>query len=81
MFRNIGVNVPKDIRTILHTPTLHPIIDIQNGKYLHLGFSNMIEPYLKKLIKIIPNNIILKLSFNIDGLPLARSSKTQFWPI
>jgi len=44
MFRNIGVNVPKDIRTILHTPTLHPIIDIQNGKYLHLGFSNMIDP-------------------------------------
>lgn len=28
MFRNKGVNVPKDIRIILHTPTLHPIIDI-----------------------------------------------------
>lgn len=30
---------------------------------------------------LLPNNTTLKLGFNIDGLPLANSSKGQFWPI
>lgn len=59
----------------------HPINEIQNGSYLDIGILNIIKPHLVKQIKHIPDNITIKLSFNIDGLPLAKSSKTQFWPI
>ncbi|XP_060857763.1 uncharacterized protein LOC132935284 [Metopolophium dirhodum] len=82
ILRSIGFKVPKDIRTILHEYKVnHPIIEIQNGSYLDIGILNIIKPHLVKQIQYIPNNMTIKLSFNIDGLPLAKSSKTQFWPI
>lgn len=75
-----GLKVPKDIRTIIHDghQANHPIIEIQNGSYLDIGILNIIKPHLIKQIKHIPNNITIKLSFNIDGLPLAKSSKLSF---
>jgi len=77
-----GLKLPKDVRTILgQHKTNHLIVEIENGSYLDLGIVNMIKPHLIKQIKCIPDNITIKLSFNIDGLPLAKSSKTQFWPI
>lgn len=77
-----GLKLPKDVRTILgQQKTNHSIVEIENGSYLDLGIVNMIKPHLIKQIKYIPDNITIKLSFNIDGLPLAKSSKTQFWPI
>lgn len=82
ILRSTGLEIPKDIRTILREHKAdHPIIEIQNGSYLDIGILNMIIPHLNKQINFIPNNKIIKLSFNIDGLPLAKSSKTQFWPI
>lgn len=40
----------------------------------------MILPFLNNLSVIIPNNI-LKIGINVDGLPLAKTSKSQFYPI
>lgn len=57
------------------------MIKIQNCAYLDIGILNIIKPHLVKHIKHIPNNITIKLSFNINGLTLAKRSKTQFWPI
>lgn len=74
-----GIQITKDIRTILHEhQAYHPIIEIQNGTYLDIGILNIIKPHLVKQINYIPNNILIELSFNIDGFPLAKSSKTQF---
>lgn len=82
ILRSTGIQVPKDIRTILHEhQAYHPIIEIQNGAYFNIGILNMIKPHSVKQINYIPNNILIELSFNIDGLPLAKSSKTQFWSI
>ncbi|CAI6343825.1 unnamed protein product [Macrosiphum euphorbiae] len=78
----LGINVPKDIRTLMKTPTTHVISNIGQGSYIHLGLENMILPILKKFNALIytPNKI-LKIGINLDGLPLSRSSKSQLWPI
>lgn len=82
ILRSIGLKVPKDVRTILREHKVnHPIFEIQNGSYLDIGILNIIKPHLVKHFKYIPDNMTIKLSFNIDGLPLVKSSKTQFWPI
>jgi len=82
ILRNAGQKVPKDIRTILREhKAVRPISEIKNGSYLNLGICNIVQPHLLKQINNITNNITIKLSFSIDGLPLAKNSKTQFWPI
>ncbi|XP_050434163.1 uncharacterized protein LOC126841626 [Adelges cooleyi] len=75
-----GLSVPKDIRTLMSAPKIEEITTISNGTYIHLGIENMLLPLLNSLSVIIPNNI-LKIGINIDGLPLAKSSKSQFYPI
>jgi len=80
--RSTGLQVPKDIQTILHEyKVARPILGIENRSYLYLGIYNIVQPHLVKEIDSISNNITIKLSFSIDGLPLAKSFKIQFWPI
>jgi hypothetical protein len=82
ILRNTGHKVPKDIHTILcEYKAVRSISEIQNGSYFNLGICNIIQPHLLKQIHNITINIPIKLSFSIDGLPLMKSSKTQFWPI
>jgi len=78
-----GLNVPKDIRTLMRTPKTHEITNLGDGSsYIHFGIKNMILPILIKYNRYLntPNNI-LKIGLNIDGLPLSKSSKSQLWPI
>ncbi|KAK9687290.1 hypothetical protein QE152_g36557 [Popillia japonica] len=71
--------LPLDCRTLLKTPTQISTKQLDNGSYCHFGLSN----YLK--CSFLPNSQFesdtIKISFNIDGLPLFRSSNIQFWPI
>lgn len=48
-----------------------------NGKYYNFGLRNMLEKHLKIIRPPVAQIIWLK--FNVDGLPLFKSS--QFWPI
>lgn len=82
IIKSAGINVPKDIRTLMKTPTTHVISNIDQGSYIHLGLENMILPILKKYDSLIytPNKV-LKIGINLDGLPLSRSSKSQLWTI
>lgn len=53
---------------------------MEGGEYYHFGLANGLMSRLKSLT--LPANLnTLKLQFNIDGLPLFRSSRLQFWPI
>lgn len=51
------------------------------GTYIHFGFEKMVLPVLNKFVNAIDFTITLKLGINIDGLHLAKSSKSQVWPI
>lgn len=66
-----------DSRTLLKTPRTVSIIDMCGGKYWHGGLRKNIE----RLLSGIKENMTINLTFNIDGLPLFKSSKTTFWPI
>lgn len=75
--------IPKDVRTLLHTPRKCDIIDVKPGKYCHFGLTNGI-------METLSNNSLKKekcklqgvhIAVGIDGLPLSKSSSSTFWPI
>ena len=72
--------LPKDGRTLLGTKAHVATVKIDGGDYYHFG---LIKGVLSRLACLkLPRTLnILTLQFNIDGLPLFRSSKLQFWPI
>lgn len=79
---------PKNSRILLQTPTSCPyeIINIYPGFYCYLGIENGLHRILNSSF-IIENlfldctEIILSICININGLPISRSSGSQFWPI
>lgn len=69
--------LPLDSRSLLKTPRFGVFQNLDNGEYCHFGIQNA-------LIHLIPSSCKdekIKLSINIDGIPLFSSSKLQFWPI
>lgn len=82
--------LPKDSRTLLNTPRkikITPIPFIANkllpnsasvGKFWYNGLENSIRNAITPLITC---NMNLKMSINIDGLPVYNSANIEFWPI
>lgn len=78
-------SLPSDAQTIFKTENCsNKIINLPPGKYYHFGLK------AKLLLKLIQDNDInsgnfkideINLSINFDGLPLTKSSNSQFWPI
>jgi len=82
LLKSEGLDVPKDIRTLMKTPKLHDIVDISGGSYIHLGLRNMLLPILiKNNAQIYIKSNVIEIGINIDGLPVSKSSKSQLWPI
>ena len=70
----------KDGRTLLGTQSHVATTEMQGGEYFHFGLVQGILSRLKCLS--LPVNLTtFTLQFNIDGLPLFKSSGLQFWPI
>lgn len=81
IFRQYGFRVPADARTLLRTPR---IINVENkcgGQYTYLGLKSGILKILAQDTFFCENNDLLKLEFNIDGLPLFKSSIMEMWPV
>lgn len=76
---NIDVDLPKDARSLLKTPRKILISSIEGGEYLHIGMKNNILKILNGMNGVEYDKIIL--FFNVDGLPLSKSSSSQLWPI
>lgn len=66
-----------DARTLLKTPRTVSLADVCGGKYWYSG----IRANIQRLFIGLKKSITIKLGFNIDGLPLHKSSKVNFWPI
>lgn len=72
-------NLPCDARTLLKTPQYVPVKKICGGDFVYFGLLSTIKEKVKE--GSVKNTPVLNLSFNIDGLPLHKSSNKQFWPI
>jgi len=73
--------LPKDARTVMKTPRTVNLESMENGKFSYLGLA-------KYLLQILALNKVFALGcenfdllFNIDGLPIFKSTKLQVWPI
>jgi len=74
-------NLPCDARTLLETPTTS-MINNHSGIFYYHGLQKALKDHFRQtrpLYKHFKNPININLS--IDGLPLAKSSKSQFWPL
>ena len=70
---------PKDSRTLLKTPRETITRSVSPGIYCHFGVKKGLERILTNRATSMPS--VLKLLINMDGLPLAKSSGSQLWPI
>ena len=81
ILREQGHRLPKDARTLLQTPRS---VDCQvkcGGKFAYFGIENGILRILAQHPSYVANKETIWLNFNIDGVPLFKSSSAQFWPI
>lgn len=75
--KNNVLNIPKDSRTLLHTPREVTLLPMGAGSYWHCSLKNTLE---KKFCNC-ENDKCISLTFNVDGVQLHESSRYQFWPI
>lgn len=70
--------LPKDPRTLLSTPRTVEIVSLgKDQQYWHNGMKYCLE----NIFSGISEPITISLNFNMDGLPIFKSSKSEFWPI
>lgn len=74
--------LPCDVRALVNTPR-NASVNIKrmgNGRYAHFGLTSALERSIKIYSQFIETNKI-KININVDGLPISKSSNSQFWPI
>lgn len=71
--------LPKDPRTLLKTPKQISLTSMQNGQYWHNGLFDHLKSILENFS--MEKLETISLNFNIDGLPIHKSSRCEFWPI
>lgn len=71
--------LPKDCRTLLKTGSLKVlnIREVNPGNYYHFGLKKGIIRYSS----ILSLSDHIKIAIGVDGLPISKSSSSQFWPI
>lgn len=76
--------LPLDARTLLGTSSSSIIEKFDSGEFCYFGveycLKNFLETTKLDIFQLIHSNC-LHLNFNIDGIPLFRSSSISFWPI
>lgn len=72
-------SIPHDSRTLLHTIKEVVVNEVPPGHYWHFGIKNALNVVIKKFSSEDLHELHLKI--NIDGLPISKSSKAQFWAI
>ena len=75
LIKNGHPDLPYTARTLLSTPRLTNVQKMSGMDYIYFGFTNLVE-YIKSL-----SENEFSLLFNIDGLPLFKSTGDTVWPI
>nr|CAI5854864.1 unnamed protein product [Callosobruchus analis] len=75
--KNTDVRFPNDPRTFLATPCETNIWDIAGGQYWHNGLTMC----LQEIFRDTKKSQDISININIDGLPIFKSSRYEFWPI
>ena len=71
--------LPRDYKSLLKTVRKVVSVSIKPGSYVHFGVGNGIIRCLRTVqLGDLPTHGKLKVS--IDGIPLAKSTNSQFWP-
>lgn len=74
-------SLPLSQKTFLNTKKLDPFVVKpfgENAKFVYFG----IRRSLRKIINVdLHKDLKIILQFNVDGLPLFKSSSFEFWPI
>ncbi|XP_077262776.1 uncharacterized protein LOC143897763 [Temnothorax americanus] len=78
-----GFDVPTDARTLLDTPKPHSydVKNLSRGQYVHYGLGRALTTIINQTPQAFLGQTVIQLDINIDGLPIAKSSKSQLWPI
>lgn len=72
-------NLPLDARTLLSSNTSKvEVIEVPPGQYWHYGAGKSLSSILENS-EILPECV--SLTIGIDGIPISKCSKSQFWPI
>lgn len=72
--------LPSDSRTLFRTPKSTPVREVLPGNYCHMGIEEGIKSILNSQAHdLVPD--LVKVHFNIDGIPIHKSTNTAFWPI
>lgn len=72
-------DLPLQAKTLLKTPKETIVRSVIPGQYCHLGIENGIKKIFEKSHQ--PISEVVKVHFNIDGIPLHKSTNKQLWPI
>ncbi|KAK4880526.1 hypothetical protein RN001_008672 [Aquatica leii] len=73
--------LPKDPRTLLHTPTNVKPRNLDPGVFYYFGIEKSLNTMFQQNNYNITENDVFELAVNIDGLPLSNSSASNLWPI
>ena len=80
ILHEIGLDLPKDARTLLHSKRSVDTIKVAGGEYYYFGLKYWLPIILRKFEN--KSQITqLTLHINIDGIPLFNSSTMSLWPI
>lgn len=72
--------LPADARTLLKTLRTSDVAQMGSGSYHYFGLASGLAAEVASAC--LPGECCtLSLSVNVDGLPISRSSRKQFWPI
>ena len=71
-------DLPRDSRTLLSTPKVVSLQERCNGRYIYYGLERGTQRALQQSPACIDR---ISLCINVDGVPIFKSSGTQFWPI
>lgn len=88
--RHYHPELPKDSRTLLCTKRNLSLKTMKSsrgseGKFKYFGIQHGLEIEFKKgyysFLKDNNKQLVIEIILNVDGIPIYKSSSTQFWPI